>query len=216
MDWFSGPLTQVWGIPAFWVTRLAKVVQLLSGMVIILEIIGPQRIQERKDMVQRRLSKMMEVHLPMQVVSDMAEMSMYLLSLLSQRSSTSGETSEEYPKPPEQNRFFWPGFLISLVFGLLLLVQLIIAEAAEEQPDLDLTLCLGIPTCFILGMIGAFAFLLTLSFLTYVVLRAIKATVDLLANILIRMLQKTNLMRLSLCLSLCLIIVGFFLEILVS
>lgn len=44
MDWFDGPLDTVFGIPAFWITRIVKILQFLAACVIILEIVGRDRL----------------------------------------------------------------------------------------------------------------------------------------------------------------------------
>src|SRR5262245_20896345 len=45
MSWFEGPCTtQLFGMPCFWIARIAKVGQLLSSSVIVVEIIGKERV----------------------------------------------------------------------------------------------------------------------------------------------------------------------------
>jgi hypothetical protein len=58
MDWFSGPLTEIFGVPTFWVARAAKIAQFLSGMVILIDIIGKERIETFANAAKRVLSKM--------------------------------------------------------------------------------------------------------------------------------------------------------------
>lgn len=43
--WFQGPLTEIWGVPAFWVDRAGGLLQFVSSMVIIVELVGQQRIE---------------------------------------------------------------------------------------------------------------------------------------------------------------------------
>ena len=45
MQWLSHPLPELWGIPAFWITRIAEVVQFVSGLVIVIEIVGKDRVE---------------------------------------------------------------------------------------------------------------------------------------------------------------------------
>lgn len=57
MDWFSCPLQEVLGISTFWINRIAKLIQLLAGSVILIEIIGKDRVEELASMVRLRLIK---------------------------------------------------------------------------------------------------------------------------------------------------------------
>lgn len=56
MSWFLGPLPEIWGIPTFWITRIAKIVQLFSGMVIVFDIAGEHRVKEWADSVRQGLA----------------------------------------------------------------------------------------------------------------------------------------------------------------
>jgi len=47
LEWLAGPLGgDIGGIPVFWIGRVGKLLQLASGLVIILEIIGKERVDE--------------------------------------------------------------------------------------------------------------------------------------------------------------------------
>ena len=45
MDWCSGPLAYILGFPSFWVVRVAKICQLVSGLYIVVEILGDKRVK---------------------------------------------------------------------------------------------------------------------------------------------------------------------------
>ena len=46
MNWLDGPCTtQLLGVPCFWIARVAKIGQFLSAMVIVVEIIGKDRVE---------------------------------------------------------------------------------------------------------------------------------------------------------------------------
>lgn len=42
--WLDGPSDELWGIPDFWIIRLAKTLQFIASLVIILELIGRDRL----------------------------------------------------------------------------------------------------------------------------------------------------------------------------
>jgi hypothetical protein len=57
MDWFHGPINDILGVPAFWVQRVAKVVQFLAATVIVLEIAGKDRVEEWAGALRKLLAR---------------------------------------------------------------------------------------------------------------------------------------------------------------
>ena len=57
MDWFHGPINDILGVPAFWVQRVAKVVQFLSATVIVIEIAGKDRVEEWAGALRKLLAR---------------------------------------------------------------------------------------------------------------------------------------------------------------
>lgn len=59
MDWWNGPVdpeSLVFGIKAFWISRIGKLLQFSSGLVIILEIIGVEKIDRATSRVRELLA----------------------------------------------------------------------------------------------------------------------------------------------------------------
>jgi hypothetical protein len=46
MSWLDGPCTtQLFGVACYWIARLAKIGQFLSGMIIVIELVGKERVE---------------------------------------------------------------------------------------------------------------------------------------------------------------------------
>jgi hypothetical protein len=61
MSWLDGPCTtQLFGVPCFWIARVAKSGQFLSGMVIVVEIIGKDRVEASGGQLHQLLKKLSE------------------------------------------------------------------------------------------------------------------------------------------------------------
>jgi hypothetical protein len=46
MEWFQAPLDSLFGIPVFWIQRIAKLIQFIAGLVIMVDIVGQERVNQ--------------------------------------------------------------------------------------------------------------------------------------------------------------------------
>lgn len=46
MEWLQGPVDSLFGVPDFWIQRIAKLVQFFAGLIIILDIVGHERANQ--------------------------------------------------------------------------------------------------------------------------------------------------------------------------
>ena len=45
MNWFRGPIPRILGIPTFWLTRVGALLQFLAALYILVELVGKERIE---------------------------------------------------------------------------------------------------------------------------------------------------------------------------
>lgn len=56
IEWMRGPLKELWGVPIWWVERVAKLLQFASGCVILVEIVGKERVEVGAGQLRERLA----------------------------------------------------------------------------------------------------------------------------------------------------------------
>jgi hypothetical protein len=240
MGWLSGPIAQILGIRAFWIARIAKVAQFLSGMYIIVDIWGPERVKKSTDAVLNGLSRIVESKSIGQITADIWEASKcYLLSCL----SGDKEKSDVYSQRAEQTKTFGRAVKAAFVLAFLtwiwqmMSVTIVILTGYAEILSYDdfrraalqlgTLLLIGLTSTIIMVFIGYVVFLLAWLVLIFVTLNLVRFVLlvvgspakwafDLLASCLIRILRNRGLARLLLGLSLFLTAMSCILELLVS
>lgn len=70
--WFTGPVGELFGIPSFWVARLAKVLQFASGSVILVDLIGRDRIEIFSAHARQSLGVLASRHAVRRIAADLS------------------------------------------------------------------------------------------------------------------------------------------------
>jgi len=215
MEWFHGQLKELWGVPIFWVARTAKTAQFLSAMVILLEIIGKERVEESASVVRQRLSRMVEAR----PLGDLKESlygpaKYYLLAYLTGLlffSKKYREKSNKYLDEVITGRVEWTVWRVFIMFSTLLLIG--------WQFDWGWPLIWKVPLILFLVSSSPFIFFIlgnTIMFLFFTSLRPIAWMLDRFAALVVYMLGRIEASRLWLIISLCFLVMGFLLELLAS
>ncbi len=69
--WFAGPVGELFGIPSFWIARLAKLLQFVSGSVILIDLIGQERIEAYSARVRQSLTALAARHSVGRIAGDL-------------------------------------------------------------------------------------------------------------------------------------------------
>ena len=225
MDWFQGQLQQIFGIPQFWVARIAKLVQFGAGLVILIEIIGKERIESIADKVRSKLSIIIEAKPLRAVAAELCRTSKFtalgilfwfLMIFSFGLSKRIRQNMVNYTEKTESTRYDTRALVATTILAILGSIAYLIT-----QSQWGINLLYEIPVALLLcgGSSMFLVYIVALNlllFLIYIVFRPSEWVFDFCANIVLRMIQKKGLSQLLLIISLFLFIIGFILELLAS
>jgi hypothetical protein len=213
VDWFSEPIKEIFGMPSFWIARFAKAIQFLGGAIIVIEIIGKDRVEELAEVVRLRLSKISDAEPVKAAVNDLKENSKYLyLSII----TLDKEKATEYRQKSNQMKSDLPAILLWLIMTVAVTIVFY-----QWQLEWGWGLLWKLPLTFVIAFFSTFFFvylivLHIIRFTIFIILRPVELVFDRIAKFIIRILEKTRVIKRLLIISFFLLVVGFILELLVT
>lgn len=213
MDWFHEPLKELFGVPSFWLARFAKTIQFLAGTVIVIEIIGKERIGDLTDVVSQRLSKIAEAEPIRAAAKDLSNVSKYFYLFVITKDK---QKKAEYLEKGNQLKTVNPAKYLSF-----LLTGLATGMVYDWWLQWGWSLIWQLPlTVFASLLLSVFVVHLVLLYIViiiiYVVFRPVEIIFDRFAKFLVKLMAKERVVRRLLILSLGLLVISFFLDLLAS
>jgi hypothetical protein len=212
MEWFSHPLTDIWGIPSFWISRVAKMMQFFSGMVIVLEIVGRDRVDHFASLIRALLNRLVRARALRQASQDLWETSKYFVLYM----VTFGEREKVYQEKRSQTKYDRHATVASLLLTLLLTLWYftqVLEHTSATLWDYVGVLCASYITSLVLAYVVIINALLALIF---AIVRPIEWAFDRVATLVIHVLEQRGLSSVIVFLSFALLIVSFLLDLLAS
>ena len=212
MEWFEGPTSEFFGMPSFWIDRIAKAMQFVSGLVIIVEIVGKQRMEAFAGVARQRLGALTWVQFVRGMANDLWDTSRYFLLYV----YASGQRQERYRRLRSAAKYDRPAVVAAALLAVAWTAVLMIGRSA-----LDLHLAWLLPLIFLpsfaVGIAIVYTVVIPLFLLPILVIFwPLAFMLDLTARVLVGMLKREPLSRVLLVASLLLFVTGLLLEIAVS
>jgi hypothetical protein len=213
MDWFNEPLKELFGVPSFWIARFAKTIQFLAGTVIVIEIIGKERIGDLADIVRLRLSKIAEAEPIRAAARDLSNLSKNFLLYIN---TSDKQKSEEYFEKGSKSKTAIPAAILSFILAAIAIIifyrwQLAWGWGLIWKLPLTVFASLGLSAFFVHTI-----FLYIIILIIYVIFRPVEIAFDGFAKFLVKAMAKERVVRRLLILSLGLLVMSFFLDLLAS
>ena len=219
LSWWDCSLDEIAGVPAFWVARAARVIQFLSGLVIVIEIVGRDRVEGARKPTIQLLDAIVDAQLLRRVGTGLWETSKYFV--LYQLAPWGSEKERYYLDLSNAAKYDTQAIVAWLGLTVLGMVGLWATIFSLWQDELGLHSLWIFPLSFI-GLFmasGIFVYIVALPMallLMHILVRPLKWALDRGLRLISKVLERQGIARTILAVSLILFVLAFFMEIAAS
>jgi K+-sensing histidine kinase KdpD len=221
MDWSHwichGPVGEIFGIPAFWIARIAKITQLVSGMVIVLDIIGQDRVEEWANSMREQLANLAAAQPFRDAAAELWNTVISFLKYLSARPST--EQEDEKLRVLVDSKYNRVARYIWLITTMILFTGAVVFSVRNHGWSWNILLYF-IPVLLASALISlVFTYLALFNLLLIFFIAIVRPTewvFDIFASGVVSVLKRRGLSQVALILSFALLVLGMLSELLAS
>ena len=214
--WWRGNLTEILGIPIFIFGRLGKLLQLVSGFAILVDVVGKERIENMTAPLLRTLNRIIQARPVYEAARGLWETNRYFA--LYYFSWPGSKREDKYLSSWKKSWYFVPGYVVGVILGVTLAIIWIVSFVDLSR---GIPLLWEIPAIFggsilISCLLVFFVGLILLAVFIYVIVYPIERFVDAALRLVGAILSSRSLANTVLVLSFIVFVVGSILEMLAS
>jgi len=211
-QWLSHQLQELAGVPIYWVGRFAKVLQFIAGLVIIVQIIGEERLDRLAQAIRTDIKRIIDAAFARKVLRNSF---LYFWYFFKGMFSNEGKDMKYWQA--RQREVSWgPTYYIDVLCAILFAVGAPIIFFYYYYSNLA-TILISIPVGFVAGLfVGAVLIPIFISIATLVAVYPIEALIDTFMKFADFILGYSRLSRIILYLSFILFVAGMLLDFIAS
>lgn len=217
MDWLHGPVNEIFGIPTCWIARIGKVFQFVSGTVIVLDIVGPDRVEDWANSVREQLTNLADTQPLKSIATSLWKTVRSFLSYFFTWPST--EREKEELRELVKSKYDWLARCVWLALTVIMIIVAIVYLILNRGWvwSLFLYIPLALVASALISLLLTYLVVFNLLLILFiVVVRPIELVFDILARGVVGVLRRKGPLKVARILSFILLSLGTLFELLAS